>query len=63
MSTEITDDSSENELPLLTPKQTDFVNALLRGKTASAAYRDAYNCDKMSQGAISVEASSPSAIP
>ena len=46
-----------DELPTLTPKQTAFVNALLQGKTASDAYREAYNCEKMSQGAISVEAS------
>jgi hypothetical protein len=44
-------------LPTLTPKQTAFVNALLQGKTASEAYREAYNCKTMSQGAISVEAS------
>jgi phage terminase small subunit len=46
-----------DELPILTPKQSAFVNALLQGKTASDAYREAYNCEKMSQGAISVEAS------
>jgi hypothetical protein len=57
MSIEITEDSPEGELPILTPKQSAFVNALLQGKTASDAYREAYNCDKMSQGAISVEAS------
>ena len=46
-----------DELATLTPKQTAFANALLQGKTASDAYREAYNCEKMSQGAISVEAS------
>ena len=46
-----------DELPTLTPKQTSFVTALLQGKTASDAYREAYNCDMMSHGAISVEAS------
>ena len=44
-----------DDLPTLTPKQTAFANALLQGKTASDAYREAYNCEKMSQ--ISVEAS------
>ena len=38
------------ELPTLTPKQTAFVNALLQGKTASDAYREAYNCENMSHG-------------
>jgi phage terminase small subunit len=45
------------ELPTLTPKQARFVNALLEGKTASDAYRAAYKCESMSQGAIWVEAS------
>jgi hypothetical protein len=45
------------ELPTLTHKQTVFVNALLEGKTASDAYRDAYNCQNMSRGAVWVEAS------
>ena len=55
--------SSEDELPLLTPKQAAFVDALLAGKTASDAYRHAYDCEYMSQGAISVEAQSTTAIP
>ncbi len=46
-----------DELPTLTPKQTAFVNALLEGKTASDAYREAYNCENLSQGALWVEAS------
>ena len=37
-----------DELPTLTPKQNAFVNALLQGKTASDAYREAYNCEKIS---------------
>ena len=45
------------ELPQLTPKQAAFVNALLEGKTAADAYRAAYACESMSQGAIWVEAS------
>jgi hypothetical protein len=34
-----------------------FVNALLEGKTASDAYRGAYDCENMSQEAVWVEAS------
>jgi phage terminase small subunit len=45
------------ELPTLTPKQTAFVHALLQSKTASAAYREAYDCKKMSTEAVWVEAS------
>ena len=57
MSIKTDNDGPGDELPLLTPKQTAFVDALLRGKTASDAYREAYNCESMSQGAIWVEAS------
>ena len=32
--------SNMDELPKLTPKQLAFVQALLRGKTASDAYRE-----------------------
>jgi hypothetical protein len=46
-----------DELPTLTPKQTAFVNGLIEGKTATDAYRQAYNCRGMSNGAIWVEAS------
>ena len=35
-------DTEPDGLPTLTSKQTAFVNALLAGKTASDAYRDAY---------------------
>jgi hypothetical protein len=52
-------DTRLDDLPTLTPKQTAFVNALLQGKTAGDAYREAYNCERMSQGAISVELSPP----
>ena len=44
-----------DELPTLTPKQNAFVNALLQGKTASDAYREAYNCEKMSTASVWVE--------
>ena len=50
-------DTEPDGLPTLTSKQTAFVNALLQGKTASDAYRDAYNCENMSRGAVWVEAS------
>ena len=50
-------DASEQTLPLLTRRQQTFVNALLQGKTASDAYRNAYNCNAMSKAAIWVEAS------
>lgn len=50
-------DAEVDDLPTLTPKQTAFVNGLLQGKTASDAYREAYNCKRMSQGAVWVEAS------
>ena len=57
MNTKAVIESSEDELPLLTAKQAAFVDALLAGKRASDAYRHAYNCEHMSQGAIWVEAS------
>ena len=50
-------DVSDPTLPLLTSKQQTFVNALLESKTASDAYREAYNCGAMSKAAVSVEAS------
>ncbi len=43
-------DTDLEELPTLTSKQTAFVNALLEGKTASDAYRDAYNCEHEPRG-------------
>ena len=50
-------DAGLDELPTLTAKQTAFVTGLLEGKTASDAYRIAYNCENMSHGAVWVEAS------
>jgi hypothetical protein len=50
-------DSSPEDLPPLTSKQQDFVHALLRGKTAADAYREAYNTENMSNAAVWVEAS------
>jgi len=52
-----TDDRSEEELPAITPKQRAFVEALLKGKSASDGYREAYNCKNMSNAAVWVEAS------
>jgi hypothetical protein len=41
------------ELPTLTPKQRAFVEALLEGKRASDAYREAYDCEAIASGQIS----------
>jgi hypothetical protein len=49
--------SDADELPKLTPKQLAFVLALLRGKTASDAYREAYDCEGMASNSIWVAAS------
>ncbi len=49
--------ASDPTLPLLTSKQQKFVNTLLEGKSASDAYREAYNCQAMSNAAVWVEAS------
>ncbi len=56
----MTMDTELGDLPTLTPKQTSFVNALLQGKTASDAYREAYNCEMMSHRAVWVEGKPPS---
>lgn len=40
----------------LTPKQERFCTAYLEKGTAIAAYKEAYDCEKMSDGAIYVEA-------
>lgn len=44
--------ASDPTLPLLTSKQQKFVNTLLEGKSASDAYREAYNCQAMSNAAV-----------
>jgi phage terminase small subunit len=49
--------SNVDELPGLTPKQMAFVQALLKGKTASDAYREAYDCAGMAANSIWVAAS------
>ena len=50
-------------MPLLTPKQAAFVEALLQGKTVSDAYRLAYDCSTMSKRTASAEASRLKAHP
>jgi hypothetical protein len=49
-------DSAES-LPDLTPKQLAFVQGILAGKSASDAYRAAYQCDRMSHATVWAEAS------
>jgi phage terminase small subunit len=41
----------------LTPKQEQFCRAIPTGKNQSAAYRQAYNCTRMSDATVNVEAS------
>lgn len=45
------------DLPDLTPKQMQFVQGLLAGKTATDAYRDAYDVADMATTTIQAEAS------
>ena len=49
--------TKEQELPELTPQRHKFVECLLQDKTASDAYRIAFNCENMSDNALRVEAS------
>lgn len=51
------EETSVQELPTLTAKQSAFVKHLLEGKTASDAYRLAYDCSNMADGSIWREAS------
>ena len=51
------------ELPTLTLKQQAFVHALMEGKTASDAYRAAYNSSVMADRTIWAEASQLRANP
>lgn len=48
---------ADDQLPELTPKQLAFVMALLKGKTASDAYREAYDYAGMAANSIWVAAS------
>ncbi len=53
----LTDAPEFSELPELTAQQLDFVRHILAGKTASDAYRLAYNAENMANKSIWVEAS------
>lgn len=46
-----------DDLPELTPQQRDFAFLIIQGKTASDAYRGAYDCSNMGDKSIWVEAS------
>lgn len=48
---------ADDELPELTVQQSKFVEGLLSGKTASDAYRAAYDCSNSKPTTIWVEAS------
>jgi phage terminase small subunit len=55
---QITDSTIDaGELPDLTPQQQEFVRAILEGKTASDAYRAAYDTSNWANKSIWVEAS------
>ena len=41
----------------LTPRQRAFAHAIASGRSASAAYREVYNAQRMSDAAVRVEAS------
>lgn len=45
------------DLPDLTPQQMHFVEGILAGKTASDAYRDAYDCSNSKPTTVNAEAS------
>lgn len=51
------DDMDADALPNLTPQQMQFVEGLLGGKTATDAYKAAYDCSSMGANSIWVEAS------
>lgn len=53
----ITDMIDASELPDLTGQQQEFVRHILSGKTASDAYRAAYDCSNSSQNTVWCEAS------
>jgi hypothetical protein len=54
---EATPADAADKLPDLTPKQLAFVQGILAGKSATDAYRAAYECDTMSQAVVWKEAS------
>ena len=50
-------DKDSDDLPLLTRKQEAFVKGILEGKTATEAYRAAYDCSGMAEPTVWAEAS------
>jgi hypothetical protein len=50
-------DFDASELPELTPQQMGFVEGLLAGKTATDAYRTAYDCSNSGKNSVWVDAS------
>lgn len=56
MRRQITEQDQTAELPDLTDQQKAFVDAILAGKTASDAYRGAYDCAKTSNAVVWKEA-------
>lgn len=50
-------DKDSDDLPRLTPKQEAFVKGLLEGKSATDAYRAAYDCSCMAEPTVWAEAS------
>lgn len=55
--TEPVQDMNAEDLPDLTPQQQEFVVGLLRGLSATEAYKVAYGCEGWSRAAIQVKAS------
>lgn len=54
----MTDDlANDLDLPDLTPQQSKFVEGILKGLSASDAYRDAYDCSNSKPSTIWCEAS------
>ena len=50
-------DETADALPELTPQQYAFVQGILDGKSATEAYRAAYDCSKMAQTSVWVASS------
>ena len=53
----ITEQPEAKDLPELTAQQMDFVQGILAGKTASDAYRAAYDCTNSTKNTVWCEAS------
>lgn len=50
--TGIKDNETDDELPQITEKQMNFVIGILKGKSQSDAYRDAYDCSKSTDNTV-----------